>query len=51
MKVRDSDVLAWVREQIKMSQALGALGLLDFTILRSVFAWRDVLKLMKRLIL
>jgi hypothetical protein len=31
MKVRDSDVLAWVRGQRKMSQVLGALGLLDFT--------------------
>jgi hypothetical protein len=31
MKVRDSDVLAWVRGQRKMSQVLGAFGLLDFT--------------------
>jgi hypothetical protein len=34
MKVRDSDVLAWVREQRKMSKVLGAFGLLDFTMLR-----------------
>jgi hypothetical protein len=40
MKVRDSDVLAWVRRQRKMSQLLGASGLLDFTILRPVLAWR-----------
>jgi hypothetical protein len=31
MKVRDSDVLVWVRGQKKMSQVLGAFGLLDFT--------------------
>jgi hypothetical protein len=30
MKVRDSEVLAWVRGHRKMSQVLGALGLLDF---------------------
>jgi hypothetical protein len=40
MKVRDSDVLAWVWGQRKMSQVLGAFGLLDFTILRPVLAWR-----------
>jgi hypothetical protein len=38
MKVRDSDVLAWVRGQRKMSQVLGAFGLLDFTMLRPVLA-------------
>jgi hypothetical protein len=32
MKVRDSDVLAWEWGQMKMSQVLGAFGLLDFTI-------------------
>jgi hypothetical protein len=31
LKIRNSDVLAWVRGQKKMSQALGAFGLLDFT--------------------
>jgi hypothetical protein len=40
MKVRDSDVLLWVRGQRKMSQVLGAFGLLDFTLLRPVQAWR-----------
>jgi hypothetical protein len=40
VKVRDSDVLAWVRGQRKMSQVLGAFGLLDFTIFRPVLAWR-----------
>jgi hypothetical protein len=39
MKVRDSDVLAWVRGQSKMSQVLGAFGLLDLTILRSFLTW------------
>jgi hypothetical protein len=39
-KVMDSDVLAWVRGQRKMSQLLGAFGLLDFTMLRSVLVWR-----------
>jgi hypothetical protein len=51
MKVRDSDVLAWVRGQRKMGQVLGAFGLLDFTTLRPVLAWGRVLKLMKRLFL
>jgi hypothetical protein len=32
MKVRDSDVLVLVRGKRKMSQVLGAFGLLDFTI-------------------
>jgi hypothetical protein len=50
MKVRDSDVSAWVRGQRKMSQVLGAFGLLDFTMLQSLLAWR-VLKLFKRLFL
>jgi hypothetical protein len=40
MKVRDSDVLAWVRGQREMSQVRGAFGLLDFTMLRPVLAWR-----------
>jgi hypothetical protein len=31
---------AWVRGQRKMSQLLGAFGLLDFTMLRPVIAWR-----------
>jgi hypothetical protein len=48
MKVRVPDVLAWVRGQSKMSQALGKFGLLDFTMLRPVLAWR-ILKLIKRL--
>jgi hypothetical protein len=30
----------WVRRQRKMSQVLGAFGLLDFTMLRPVLAWR-----------
>jgi hypothetical protein len=30
----------WVREQRKMSQVLSAFGLLDFTMLRPVLAWR-----------
>jgi hypothetical protein len=33
MKVRDSAVLAWVWGQMKISQVLGAFGLLDFTVL------------------
>jgi hypothetical protein len=40
MKVRDSDVLAWVRGQRKMSQVVGAFGLLNFAMLRPVLAWR-----------
>jgi hypothetical protein len=39
MKVRDSDVLAWVPGQRKMSQVIGAFGLLDFTMLQLVLAW------------
>jgi hypothetical protein len=39
MKVRDSDVLAWAQGQRKMSQVLGAFGLLDLTMLRPVLAW------------
>ena len=31
---------AWLRGQRKMSQVLGAFGLLDFTMLRLVLAWR-----------
>jgi hypothetical protein len=41
MKVRDSDILAWVRGKTKLSQVLGAFGLLDFTMLYSVLAWRE----------
>jgi hypothetical protein len=40
MKVRDSGVLVWVRGQRKMRQVLGAFGLLDFTMLLTVPAWR-----------
>jgi hypothetical protein len=40
MKVKDSDVLVWVRGQRKMSQVLGVFGLLDFTVLRPVLVWR-----------
>jgi hypothetical protein len=35
MKVRDSNILAWVPGQRKMIQVLGAFGLLDFTMLGS----------------
>jgi hypothetical protein len=37
-KVRDSDVLAWVRGRRNLSEVLGAFGLLDFTMLRPVLA-------------
>jgi hypothetical protein len=40
MKVRNSDVVAWVGAQRKISQVLGAFGLLNFTMLRPVLAWR-----------
>jgi hypothetical protein len=40
MKVRDSDFIAWVQGQRKLRQVLGAFGLLDFTMLRPVLAWR-----------
>jgi hypothetical protein len=40
MKVRDSDLLAWLRGKRKTSQVLGAFGMLDFTMLRAVLAWR-----------
>ena len=36
---------AWVRVQRKMSQVLGAFGLLDFTTLRPFLAWCAVLNL------
>ena len=36
---------AWVWGQRKMSQVLGAFGLLDFTMLRPVLAWRVFLNL------
>jgi hypothetical protein len=39
-KVKDSDVLAWVREQRNIGQVLGTFGLLDFTMLRPVLARR-----------
>jgi hypothetical protein len=39
MKIRDSNVLVWVRGQRKMSQVLGVFGLLDFTMLQPVLAW------------
>jgi hypothetical protein len=39
MKVRDSDILAWVRGQRKTSQVLVAFGLLDVAMLRPVLAW------------
>jgi hypothetical protein len=45
MKVRDSEVLAWVRGQRKTSQVLDAFGLLDFTILRPVLVMRAFWKL------
>jgi hypothetical protein len=45
MKVRDYDVLVWVQGQRKVSQVLGAFGLLDFTMLRPILAWH-VLNLM-----
>jgi hypothetical protein len=38
VKVRDCDVLAWVRGQKKVSQVLGVFGLLDFTELQPVLA-------------
>jgi hypothetical protein len=41
MKVTDSNVLWWVRGQRKMSQVLEAFGLLDFTMLRPIFVWRE----------
>jgi hypothetical protein len=40
MKARDPDVLAWVQGLRKMSQELGAFGMLDFSTLRPVLAWR-----------
>jgi hypothetical protein len=42
MKVRDYDIKAWVRGQRKMSQVLGASGLLDFAMLRPrpILPWR-----------
>ena len=36
---------AWVRGRKKMSQVLGAFGLLDFTMLRLVVSWRAFLNL------
>jgi hypothetical protein len=46
MRVRDSDVLAWVWGQRKMSQVLGAFVLMDF-MARSRLA--HILKLKNRL--
>jgi hypothetical protein len=40
MKEMDSEVLAWVQGKRKMSQLLGAFGLLDYTMLQPVLAWR-----------
>jgi hypothetical protein len=40
MKVRESEVLAWVRGKRKMSQVLGEFGLLNFIVLGPVLAWR-----------
>jgi hypothetical protein len=40
MKVRDPDVLAWARGLRKMSEELGAFGIVDFSTLRPVLAWR-----------
>jgi hypothetical protein len=51
MKVRDSDVLGWVRGQRKMSHVLGAFGLLEFTMLRPHSRLARVFKLMNRLCL
>jgi hypothetical protein len=42
MKVRDSDVLARVRGQRKMSQVLGTFGLPNYTALWPVLAWRAI---------
>jgi hypothetical protein len=39
MKVRYSDILAWVRGQRKMSQVSCMFGLLDLTMLQPVLAW------------
>jgi hypothetical protein len=38
MKVRNLEVLAWVRGQGKMGQVLGVFELLDFTMLRPFLA-------------
>jgi hypothetical protein len=38
MKIWNSDVLAWVQGQWKLSQVMGAFGLLDFTMLQPVLA-------------
>jgi hypothetical protein len=40
MKVRDSDVTAWIQRLRKMSEVLDTSGLLDFTMLRPVFVCR-----------
>jgi hypothetical protein len=38
MKVTDSDVLTWVWGQRKLSQVLGAFGLLDLIMLQPILA-------------
>jgi len=35
----------WVQRKRKMSQAMGAFGLMDFTMLQPVLAWRVFLNL------
>jgi hypothetical protein len=40
MKVRDSDILAWIGRQRKTNQVLGAFRLLHFTMFRPLLAWR-----------
>jgi hypothetical protein len=40
VNLRDSDILAWVQGQGKMSQVLDTFVLLDFTMLLPVFALR-----------
>jgi hypothetical protein len=39
MEVRDSDVLAWVQGEGKMSQVPSVFGQLDFTVLEHVLTW------------
>jgi hypothetical protein len=38
---RVSDFLPWVLGQRKMSQVLDTFGMMDFTMLRPVIAWRE----------
>jgi hypothetical protein len=51
MKIRDSDVLAWVRGHRKTSQLLGTFGLLDLNHVTARSRLAHVLKLTKRLFL